>query len=223
MLLAVDTSTQWIGLALYDGAQVLGEMTWRTRNHHTVELAPALQALFRQTGIQPDGLRALGVALGPGSFTSLRIGLAMVKGLALALHLPVVGIPTLDVLAAAQPVTRDVPLAAILQAGRGRLAVVWYHARGKSWLAQGEAQITNVDDLAESITKPTLVCGELNAEERQTLARKRKMVLLSTPSQSLRRPGVLAELAWRRWQAGRVDEVVALAPIYLHVADPIPE
>ena len=122
MLLAVDTSTQWIGLALYGGAQVLNETVWRTQSHHTVELAPSLDTLFRRTGVRPEGLQALGVALGPGSFTSLRIGLAVVKGLALALHIPVVGIPTLDVLAAAQPV-QELPLAAILQAGRGRLAV----------------------------------------------------------------------------------------------------
>ena len=47
MLLAVDTSTQWIGLALFDGAQVLNETIWRTHSHHTVELAPALDTLFK--------------------------------------------------------------------------------------------------------------------------------------------------------------------------------
>ncbi len=221
MLLAVDTSTQWIGLALYDGSQVLGEMIWRTHAHHTVELAPSLDILFKHTGIRPEGLQALGVALGPGSFTSLRIGLAVVKGLALALHLPVVGVPSLDVLAAAQPL-RDLPLAAILQAGRGRLAVIWYEASGSAWKAQGEAQITRAEELAQQIRRPTLVAGELNAEERQILSRKRKNVILASPAQSLRRPAVLAELAWRRWQAGQVDEVIALAPIYLHVAEPIP-
>lgn len=222
MLLAVDTSTQWIGLALYDGSQVLGENTWRTHAHHTVELVPALEMLFKQTGLRPEGLQALGVALGPGSFTSLRIGLAVVKGLALALHLPVIGVPTLDVLAAAQPV-RDLPLAAILQAGRGRLAVIWYEAAGGAWKAQGEAVITRVEELAQQIRRPTLVAGELNAEERQILSRKRKNVILASPSQSLRRPSVLAEMAWKRWQSGKVDEVISLAPIYLHVAEPIPD
>jgi tRNA threonylcarbamoyladenosine biosynthesis protein TsaB len=221
LLLAVDTSTQWIGLALYDGAQVLSESIWRTQSHHTVELAPALETLFKQTGVRPEGLQALGVALGPGSFTSLRIGLAVVKGLALALHLPVVGIPTLDILATAQPV-RDLPMAAILQAGRGRLAVGWYAAKAGVWCSEGEAQISRVEELAQSIRKPTLVCGELNAEERQILSRKRKNVLLSSPAQSLRRPSVLAELAWKRWQEGKADEVIALSPIYLHVAEPIP-
>ena len=59
--------------------------------------------------------------LGPGSFTGLRIGLALAKGMALARHLPVIGVPTLDILAAAQPV-REENLVAILLAGRGRLA-----------------------------------------------------------------------------------------------------
>ncbi|HSV85615.1 MAG TPA: tRNA (adenosine(37)-N6)-threonylcarbamoyltransferase complex dimerization subunit type 1 TsaB, partial [Levilinea sp.] len=84
MLLAVDTSTQWMGLALYDGSQVLGEATWKTNSHHTVELAPALDDLLRRTGVTPGDLRALGVATGPGAFTSLRIGLALVKGFSLA-------------------------------------------------------------------------------------------------------------------------------------------
>lgn len=221
MLLAVDTSTQWVGLALYDGAQVLNETVWRTHSHHTVEVAPALETLFKSTGIRPEGLQALGVALGPGSFTSLRIGLAVVKGLALALHLPVVGIPTLDVLAAGQLVV-DIPMAAILQAGRGRLAVGWYQPSRNGWKSEGEAQIARVEELAQQIRKPTLVCGELNAEERQILARKRKNVVLVSPAHSLRRPAVLAELAWKRWQAGKIDEVVGLAPIYLHVAEPIP-
>lgn len=221
MLLAVDTSTTQVGLALYDGAQVVGEMLWHSRYHHTVELAPALSDLLARTGATMDRIQALGVALGPGSFTSLRVGLALVKGLALARRLPVIGIPTLDALAAAQPL-RDLPLAAVLQAGRGRLALVWYRAGEDGWQAQGAARTTTADALADEIDCPTLVCGELSAEERQRLARKRVNILLASPAQSVRRPAFLAELAWKRWQAGKVDDLSALAPIYLHVGEPIP-
>jgi len=51
MLLAVDTSTAQVGLAVFDGAQVLGEMTWRSKQHHTVELAPAVAELMRRSGL----------------------------------------------------------------------------------------------------------------------------------------------------------------------------
>jgi tRNA threonylcarbamoyladenosine biosynthesis protein TsaB len=78
MLLAVDTSTAQVGLAVYDGAQVAGEYAWRSSQRHTVELAPAVFELLARCGLTMDDIRALGVALGPGSFTSLRVGLSLV-------------------------------------------------------------------------------------------------------------------------------------------------
>lgn len=221
MLLAVDTSTSWIGLALYDGLRVLGEMTWQSKAHHTVELTPAVQELMGRCDARMTDLQALGVALGPGSFTSLRIGLSLVKGMALALRIPVVGVPTLDALVAALPV-RDYPLAAVLQAGRGRLALVWYEAKDGVWKSRSEPEITTAEALVLQINKPTLIVGELSAAERQTLARRWKNAVLLSPAQSLRRPSYLAELAWERFQAGQVDDAVTLAPIYLHVAEAIP-
>jgi len=221
MLLAIDTSTKQMGLALFDGSRVIGELLWHSRHYHTVELAPAVADLLDRSGLKIDAVQALGVALGPGSFTSLRVGLAFVKGLALARHLPIVGIPTLNIVAAAQAV-RDIPLAAVLQAGRGRLALTWYEAGETGWQSKGAATVTTADELAESINKPTIVCGELTADERQRLARKRVNVMLPSPAACVRRPAVLAELAWERWQAGTRDEAASLAPIYLHVSDPIP-
>lgn len=216
MLLAVDTSTAQLGLALYDGAMIAAELTWTSQARHTQELAPALSGLLHRTGLTMDALSVFGVAIGPGSFTSLRVGLAFVKGLTLARHLPLIGVPTLDVTAASVPV-QELPLAAVLQAGRGRIAVGWYKASENGWQAEGPARTSTADELAESIHHPTLIVGELTAEERQRLARKWKNVQLMPPAQSVRRPAVLAEIAWARWQSGQVDEAASLAPIYLHV------
>ncbi len=221
MLLAVDTSTEQVGLALYDGTRVTAEQLWQSRQHHTVELAPALAGLLERTGVPMSELQALAVATGPGSFTALRVGMAFIKGLSLARHLPVVGIPSLDILAAEQPASKY-PLVAILQAGRGRIAAAWYKCSRTGWKSEQAAKVTTVDELADGIDSPTLVCGELTAEERQRLARKKVNVLLAAPSNCVRRPAVLAELAWARWQAGQVSDVASLAPIYLHVAGSIP-
>ncbi|MCF6277718.1 MAG: tRNA (adenosine(37)-N6)-threonylcarbamoyltransferase complex dimerization subunit type 1 TsaB, partial [Anaerolineales bacterium] len=181
MLLAVDTSTTQIGLALYDGNQVIGETLWHGKLRHTTSLAPAIAELLERTDTTMDEVDVLGVALGPGSFTSLRVGLALVKGLAVARHLPLVGIPTLDMLTAAQPL-RDTRLAAVLQAGRGRLAVGWYDAPDEeTWQADGEASVMTADELLEKIEVPTLVCGELTEEERRILAKKRALISLGSP------------------------------------------
>lgn len=215
MLLAVDTSTAQVGLALYDGNQVLGEMAWTTRQHHTMELAPALAGLLARSGASMDMVSALGVAIGPGSFTSLRVGLAFVKGLALARSVPIMGVPTLDIIAAAQPVSKN-PLAVVIQAGRGRIALGWYKGSSTVWQAQGPARSSTVDELIEQIRKPTQVAGELTSEERKKLDHKN--VTLASPAHCLRRPSILAELAWAKLQENQTDQAAFLAPIYLHVA-----
>lgn len=220
MLLAVDTSTAQVGLAIYDGSQVIGEYAWRSRQRHTVELAPAVFELLTRCGLTMDDVLVLGVALGPGSFTSLRVGLSLVKGFALARGLPLIGIPTLDVLAAAQPLAK-LPLLVAIQAGRGRLAAGWYKRSKSGWQAKGPARVVTAKALAEEVKSPAMVCAELTAEERQTLAGNAE-IQLASPAQSVRRPAVLAERAWKRWQAGDVDDRATLAPIYLHVAEPIP-
>ena len=244
MLLAIDTSTAQIGLALYDGTSVPGEFVWHSGLHHTEELAPMLVELLRRVGIKMDAVTALGVALGPGSFTSLRVGLAFAKGLVLACHIPIVGIPTLDIVAAAVPLpgpsaqrcetaassAPEAPaqashrqrLAAVVPAGRGRLALGWYQAGESEWQADGPAMVTTADELTEQIHKPVIVCGEMSADERHRLMRKFKNVTLASPAQCVRRPGILAELAWKKWQAGKTDLAATLAPIYIHVAGGLP-
>ena len=219
MLLAIDTSTAQVGLALYDGSQVLGEMTWTTRQHHTTELAPVLAGLLSRCGVSIDMVNALGVAIGPGSFTSLRVGLSLVKGIALARHIPVIGIPTLDIIASAQPVGKHASrLVAVIAAGRKRIAFRVYKCLKNEWQAEGAVRSGTVDELADEIASPTYVAGELSSEDRGRLARKRVNVLLASPVHCVRRPAILAELAWARWQNNDVDDAATLAPVYLHVA-----
>lgn len=221
MLLAIDTSTRVVGVALYDGVQVISERIWLSQDYHSVELAPAVQDVLARSNVRAAQLGGVAVALGPGSFTGLRIGLALAKGMALASHVPLVGVPSLDILAVAQPLM-DVPMAAVLRAGRDRLAVGWYRVKSNAWKPSGSLELLSGEALAERIQQPTLVCGELSAEDRQALGRKRKDVILASPARSLRRPSFLAELAWRRLSAGKVDDPVTLAPIYLHSTDAIP-
>ena len=220
MLLAIDTSTPQIGLALYDGAQVLAESLWTSRARHTVELAPAVAEMLAHTNHTIDEIKAIGVAIGPGSFTSLRVGLSFVKGLAFARTLPVIGINTLDVVAAGQPATR-LPLACLLPAGRGRLALGWFRAKINGWQAAGGPVIVTAEALAASVERDSVICGDLTASERQILQTNPKIRLVS-PALSVRRPAILAELAYTRWQAGQVDQIDSLAPLYLHIAEPIP-
>jgi tRNA threonylcarbamoyladenosine biosynthesis protein TsaB len=222
VLLALDTSTSWISLALYDGTFILYETTWQSQHHHTVELAPAIKQLFEQTGTYQENLVGLAVATGPGSFTSLRIGVAAAKGMALALNIPVVGVPSLDVIAAAQPLD-DRPMLAVLHAGRTRLAFASYKAENGAWQLQGEPSVISAEELVKTIHEPTLICGELSEEARSVLGRRWKNAIIASPAHCLRRASFLAEIGWERLMKNRMDDPVSLTPIYLSTATPIPE
>jgi len=222
MLLAVDTSTQMMGLALYDGEKVIGEQIWESHNHHTITLAPAITDLMSRCGANSDQLTSLAIAKGPGSFTSLRIGLSMVKALSLSIKVPLIGVPTLDIVAASQPIS-DIPLAAVLQVGRGRLALGRYEVQDGAWVLEGDLLLTTAEEFINSQQEKILLCGELNSSERQMFKKKKRIFNLASPVQSVRRPSYLAEIAWTRYLNESFDDTTSLAPIYLRVAGNIPE
>lgn len=218
MLLAVDTTTHMASVALYEETKgrVLGEESWYSVNNHTVELMPRLVRLFEQQRIAPDALTGLVASLGPGSFTGLRIGLSVLKGLAMAQSLPLVGVPTLDVVAHPHT-TQGLPIWAILQAGRGRICAAHYVDHKGRWRRRGDYQLTTLEGLCKQVTEPVLFCGELDNEDaariRQTLTFEVSVV---TPAASLRRAAFLAELGWERLARGDSDDPATLSPIYLH-------
>jgi len=98
LTLAFDTATDVATSALVDDGEVLGE-----RASRAVTLLEDVDALLRQGGAHPRDLGGLAVGIGPGSFTGVRIGLAVARGLAVALDLPGAGVSTLDALAAGAP------------------------------------------------------------------------------------------------------------------------
>jgi len=118
-----------------------------------------------QQHLAPASLTGLAVSLGPGSFTGLRTGLSTAKGLALALKVPLVGIPTLEVTACPH-MTQRLPIWAILQAGRGRICAAYYVRQRGHWRRQGAYLLTTVEALGEQVDDtPALFCGEIDARE----------------------------------------------------------
>ena len=218
MILALDTATRFISLALHDGARIVAEHTWQTRDNHTIELGPALQRMLAQAGVAAHQLSGVGVALGPGSFTGLRIGLGLAKGLALAHRTPLFGVPTLDALAHAQP-PRQERMVAVLQAGRGRIAYVIYHYREGAWHADGGAALSDWAALTSATVEATYFCGEIDQAGFEALRKLRRLAVAATPAFGLRRASFLAELAWRRLRQNSPDDPATLSPIYLNYAE----
>lgn len=217
MLLAVDTATETIGVALHDGSQVLADSLWRSDRYHTVELAPQVALLLRQVKASPEQLSALAVTKGPGSYTGLRIGMALAKGLALVHNLPLVGISTFEALARQQP-QRPEPMLTAIQAGRDRIVGMWYKWGRRGWQAQGKALNTTWEEVVEKLDNPVYICGEIPPKVRSHLEEESR-VDLAPPSLCVRWPSKLAELAWGRLRTGEESDPMTLHPVYINAAD----
>ncbi len=227
MLLALDTSTRQAGIALYDSARgLLAEFTWQSANRHTEELVPAIAHMLAQAGVSGRDLNAIGVALGPGSFTGLRVGLAAAKGLALVHGLTLIGVPTLEFTAYPQRF-QPLPVTALVQAGRGRVFWAAYAHGTGGWTAQEPAALATAAEIAARIAdagwaaRPTLFVGEVSPADRETLAQcaGKGCTHFLPPALAMRRPGYLAELAWQRYLNGEADDVASLSPIYAQQPD----
>lgn len=215
MLLALDTASRWISLALHDGFRLHFESTWHTANNHTIELAPAIQRALAQAQIMPADLTAVAVSQGPGSFTGLRIGLGVAKGLAMAQKIALVAVPTLDIVAAGVPVS-DAVLIAVLQAGRGRICAQSYRRQDQTWTAVEQAAITSWEQLISMIDQPTLIAGEIDETGQAYITAAERPIQITPGAWSLRRAGFLAELAWARIRANDTDDPALVTPLYLH-------
>ncbi|HEX9015528.1 MAG TPA: tRNA (adenosine(37)-N6)-threonylcarbamoyltransferase complex dimerization subunit type 1 TsaB [Chloroflexota bacterium] len=214
MLLAIDTSTAIAGLALYDGS-VSAELTWHSGRNHSVELMPQTERLLDLRGLDPSAIEAVAVATGPGSYTGLRVGISAAKALCLALGVPVVGIPTLDVLAEPHRLNA-IPVRAVLDAGRKRYATALYATVDGRFRRIGEVEGKRMAEIIAGLEGDTLLCGDLAECAGADLPDR---VKIASPASSLRRASFLAEMAWREYSEGRATAPEQVEAFYLNRED----
>jgi tRNA threonylcarbamoyladenosine biosynthesis protein TsaB len=212
-LLAIDSSTEQAGVALFDGAR-LGELSWPAGRTQTTSVLGQVHHLLELHGLAVADLGAVAVGVGPGTFNGLRVGLSLAKGLALGLGVPLVGVPTLA--AAALPhALGGGSVVPVVAAGRGRIVWATYGRGPAGWTELAPPRNGTAEELAEQLRAApgAVVTGELTPDQEATVAGAGAVV----PPAALRgrRPAAVAELGWRRWRAGDVDDLAALAPAYL--------
>jgi tRNA threonylcarbamoyladenosine biosynthesis protein TsaB len=175
---------------------------------------PAVDGVLTSAGVTPAQLAGIAVASGPGGFSALRSGLGVVKGLAFAAGLPVIGVSTIE--ASAYPF-RDVglPVCGLIEAGRG--AVAWARFQeSNGWKRRTPDRVTSLESMLAARGRHTLFCGEgagTHADAiREALGAKAHVVVETTP---LTRLAGVAALGVARLQAGEAEPVATLRPRYL--------
>ncbi len=221
MLLSIDTSSRHGGVALCDAdGAVIEARLWRSTANHTAQLMPAVAELLKAQDTRAADLDGVAVALGPGPFSALRVGVSAAKGLAMAAGFPIIGVDTLA-MEARPHLTPDGIVAAWLDAGRNEVAAGWFYGDGER---VREDEIAPPETLLEQEPAPSdgalLYCGEAAQARRDVIDDKRgdplrpTVVAHWTPASRL---WALAETAARRLQRGETDDLTTLQPYYLRM------
>ena len=208
LLLAIDTSTKWAGVGLKTEDGKVYSKSWYSMHNHGKELVLVIKELLDTAGCYSSSLTHIAVALGPGGFSAIRVGISTGIGLAAPRSLPLIGIPTYRIEAEPffQLMSEDAPLYALLPAGRDYVA--W--ARFASDKHEPVTGFSSPKELADKLEKNALVCGEKSDAMEGLLPIERRKVT-AKPTRSPLRMLNIAE----RIIAKGYDLVGTVEPIYI--------
>jgi len=216
LTLAIDTSTNTLSIALVRDDEVLASIDEQTKNNQSEILMSRIETMINDCGLKPADLEKIVVAIGPGSYTGIRVGVAAAKSLAYALDIPIVGISSLEVMAMAA-VSSDVRFRIpMIDARRKTVFAGVYGADGTNIISDGH---DHIEQLIEALI-PTLVEGDTisfigdgAAVHKEILLEKWPEAGVITETHFKRCKGVvLAELSRKR---SPIKDIHRVIPNYL--------
>jgi len=221
-ILALDTSCMMGSVAIIDGENLVAEQVLNVNVTHSERLIPSIQSVLDVSGLKLNEIDSFAVAIGPGSFTGLRIGLAVVKGFAFSLEKTVVGVSSLKALAY-NMYGSDVPIISLLDARRGEYYI------GINRFKDGVLETILDDD----VLPPDLVVKEIQKLETKAIVvgdgvvRMKDLiekdlkgkVEIPPPNKLHPHASNVAYLALKKIKADGPDDIGTLVPNYIRKSD----
>jgi tRNA threonylcarbamoyladenosine biosynthesis protein TsaB len=210
-VLAIETSASVGSVAALAGSELLGDLTLPPEQGSAQSLAPALKTLLDMVRWRSEDVELVAVTIGPGSFTGLRVGVTAAKTFAYAVKAQVLGLDTLETIAAGCP--REVhTLATAMDAQRGQVVAEAFRRGPDGWFsARASSQLMDLDAWLATLSPGTWVAGPvLRNVPKEALAHVRVV----DPHHWAPTAAALARLAAHRFASGDRDDLWALAPRY---------
>ncbi|SDF11737.1 tRNA (adenosine(37)-N6)-threonylcarbamoyltransferase complex dimerization subunit type 1 TsaB [Sporomusa acidovorans] len=210
-ILAIDTATLVSSVAIATQDTLVAELTIQTRKTHSERLMPHIASLLSMAEMTQNSIKAVAVSIGPGSFTGLRIGLATAKAMAYALHIPLIGVPTLAALAFSCPVP-GVVLAPMLDAQKENVYLGLYEWQNDSVCELQPPQVvpfTAAKAELDKMERPALMLGEAAVMHKEDIAHP------VPPHVIMPRAGSVAAMAQAMYARGIRHDIATLEPLYI--------
>ncbi|MDF2855320.1 MAG: hypothetical protein K0Q87_1171 [Neobacillus sp.] len=218
-ILAIDTSNYSLGVALLEENMVLGEYITNLKKNHSVRIMPAIQTLMKDCDRVPSDITKIVVAKGPGSYTGVRIGVTIAKTMAWSLKIPLVGVSSLEILAAGTGRYFDGFVSPLFDARRGQVYTGLYAYQNGKFTVVKEDRLVMLADWAESlkeVSKPVLFVGnDLPLHQATIEASLGSQAFFAASTEQNPRPSELALLG-----KDKLDEDLhSFVPNYIRLAE----
>ncbi|MBI3990983.1 MAG: tRNA (adenosine(37)-N6)-threonylcarbamoyltransferase complex dimerization subunit type 1 TsaB [Candidatus Omnitrophica bacterium] len=215
-MLAIDTSTSMLSVALGEDGKLLVEYNLFLPVRHSTLLIPILKEVLTRCGITIEEIDSFALSIGPGSFTGLRVGAATVKGLAFAQRKPVVPVPSLDAIAFNTGGCEDL-ICSIVDAKQNKVYAALYHWKGNRLCRSSMDMLVPVAALLKRIRKQVLFIGDgIGVYKNEISASLGKKARFAQPSLWYPRASVVLAIAFEMSAQGKAVDVHSLNPVYLY-------
>jgi tRNA threonylcarbamoyladenosine biosynthesis protein TsaB len=214
-ILGIETSTTTGSIAVVSEDSVIAQYSLNIEVTHSERLMTTVDRVLKDTGLTIADMDGYAVAIGPGSFTGLRIGLAAVKGLALVTGKPVAAVPTLLALAWNLPYAAY-PVCPMLDARKNEVYAAMYRFDGTTLVRVMAEAVLSLSLLSERVSGKTLFTGEashLFREEIVTLFGDR--ALFAPVSAILPSAAIVAEIGFAMIKSGKQADLDSVTPMYI--------
>ncbi len=224
-ILVIETSTKRFSLAVASNQQICAANDVELVGVLSSSIIPEIQKILKQAKIKLSDIDGYAVGLGPGSFTSLRVGLSTMKGLAFAHPKPFVGISSLDILAMNAFESSQKHICTITDAKRNLLYTCLFVQKKGALKRKMKYSLMNPLEVVKIIPDDTVIVGDgikfLTEEMKETLLKKRGSLKPVFLGEEFWFPSAqkLAILAYERFQMKKFDDINRLVPIYLYPKD----
>ena len=217
-ILAIDTSNFVLGISILDDGKVIGEYITNLKKNHSLRAMPAIEQLMKECNVSPKQLSKIVVAKGPGSYTGVRIGVTIAKTLAWTLKIPLVGVSSLEVLAASVGRYFNGFVSPLFDARRGQIYTGLYQFSAENEVVKEDQLILTKDwiQLLEPFEQPILFVGNDLPIHQEVLKNELgELAILADTVDFNPRPSVLAVLGAER----DGEDIHHFTPNYIRMAE----
>jgi tRNA threonylcarbamoyladenosine biosynthesis protein TsaB len=223
LALAIDTSENIGGIALATEERLVAEYNFYHKMDLLRRLMPNIDRIISDAGKSRTDIDGIVIALGPGSFTGLRIGMTAAKSIAHVLDRPIVGIPTLDVLAHGTSAACPKSIAALIHAKPGEVFWAIYQCRDNKLEKISEDHAGTIREAIDAAKqeKDIVFCGDGAEKNREAIEASFGPSSVLPQWFNHPRAAVLAKLGLEKLAAGESDDLMSLVPTYVRKPTPV--